>query len=252
VLSQRFEVENTADSLDVYRALRAINPSPYMFCLDLGVSALVGSSPEVHVRCEDRRIEVRPIAGTRPRGKTEAEDLALENELLADPKEIAEHVMLVDLGRNDIGRVCEFSSVKVTEKMVIERYSHVMHIVSDVTGRLAPEYDVYDVMRATFPAGTVSGAPKIRAMELIAEFEKAKRGPYAGAVGYFSFDGNLDSCITIRTVVLDKNKAYVQAGAGIVADSVPEMEYQETRNKARGMMKALALAKHYASARKEN
>ncbi len=249
VLSQRFEVENTADSLDVYRALRAINPSPYMFCLDLGVSALVGSSPEVHVRCEDRRIEVRPIAGTRPRGKTEAEDLALEKELLADPKEIAEHVMLVDLGRNDIGRVCEFSSVKVPEKMVIERYSHVMHIVSDVTGTLAPEYDAYDVMRATFPAGTVSGAPKIRAMELIAEFEKAKRGPYAGAVGYFSFDGNLDSCITIRTVVLDKNKAYVQAGAGIVADSVPEMEYQETRNKARGMMKALALAKYYAAAR---
>jgi anthranilate synthase component 1 len=220
-----------------------------MFCLDLAESALVGSSPEVHVRCEDRRIEVRPIAGTRPRGKTEAEDLALEKELLADPKELAEHVMLVDLGRNDIGRVCEFSSVKVPEQMVIERYSHVMHIVSDVTGVLAPQYDAYDVLRATFPAGTVSGAPKIRAMEIIAELEKTKRGPYAGAVGYFSFDGNLDSCITIRTVVLDKNKAYVQAGAGIVADSVPEMEYQETRNKARGMMKALALAKHYAAAR---
>jgi anthranilate synthase component 1 len=249
VLSQRFEADNTADSLDVYRALRSINPSPYMFCLDLAESALVGSSPEVHVRCEDRRIEVRPIAGTRPRGKTEAEDLALEKELLADPKELAEHVMLVDLGRNDIGRVCEFSSVKVPEQMVIERYSHVMHIVSDVTGVLAPQYDAYDVLRATFPAGTVSGAPKIRAMEIIAELEKTKRGPYAGAVGYFSFDGNLDSCITIRTVVLDKNKAYVQAGAGIVADSVPEMEYQETRNKARGMMKALALAKHYAAAR---
>jgi anthranilate synthase component 1 len=249
VLSQRFEVENTADSLDVYRALRAVNPSPYMFCLDLAESALVGASPEVHVRCEDRRIEVRPIAGTRPRGKTEANDLALEKELLADPKELAEHVMLVDLGRNDIGRVCEFSSVKVPEQMVIERYSHVMHIVSDVTGTLAPEHDAYDVMRATFPAGTVSGAPKIRAMEIIAELEKSKRGPYAGAVGYFSFDGNLDSCITIRTVVLDKNKAYVQAGAGIVADSVPEMEYQETRNKARGMMKALALARHYAAAR---
>lgn len=249
VLSQRFEADNTADSLDVYRALRSINPSPYMFCLDLAESALVGSSPEVHVRCEDRRIEVRPIAGTRPRGKTEAEDLALEKELLADPKELAEHVMLVDLGRNDIGRVCEFSSVKVPEQMVIERYSHVMHIVSDVTGMLAPQYDAYDVLRATFPAGTVSGAPKIRAMEIIAELEKTKRGPYAGAVGYFSFDGNLDSCITIRTVVLDKNKAYVQAGAGIVADSVPEMEYQETRNKARGMMKALALAKHYAAAR---
>ncbi len=252
VLSQRFETENTADSLDVYRALRAINPSPYMFCLDLGESALVGSSPEVHVRCEDRRVELRPIAGTRPRGKTESEDLALEKELLADPKEIAEHVMLVDLGRNDIGRVCEFNSVRVPEQMVIERYSHVMHIVSDVTGTLSPEHDSYDVMKATFPAGTVSGAPKIRAMEIIAELEKTKRGPYAGAVGYFSFDGNLDSCITIRTVVLDKNKAYVQAGAGIVADSVPEMEYQETRNKARGMMKALALAKHYAAARAEN
>lgn len=249
VLSQRFETENTADSLDVYRALRAINPSPYMFCLDLAESALVGSSPEVHVRCEDRRVEVRPIAGTRPRGKTEAEDLAFEKDLLADPKELAEHVMLVDLGRNDIGRVCEFASVKVPEQMVIERYSHVMHIVSDVTGTLSPEHDAYDVLRATFPAGTVSGAPKIRAMEIIAELEKTKRGPYAGAVGYFSFDGNLDSCITIRTVVLDKNKAYVQAGAGIVADSVPEMEYQETRNKARGMMKALALARHYAAAR---
>jgi len=251
VLSQRFEVENSADSLDVYRALRAVNPSPYMFCLDLAESALVGSSPEVHVRCEDRQVEVRPIAGTRPRGKTEAEDLALEKDLLADPKEIAEHVMLVDLGRNDIGRVCEFSSVRVPEQMVIERYSHVMHIVSDVTGRLSPEHDAYDVMKATFPAGTVSGAPKIRAMEIIAELEKSKRGPYAGAVGYFSFDGNLDSCITIRTVVLDKNRAYVQAGAGIVADSVPEMEYQETRNKARGMMKALALAKHYAAARQK-
>ncbi|MCC7299706.1 MAG: anthranilate synthase component I [Verrucomicrobia bacterium] len=249
VLSQRFETGNTADSLDVYRALRSINPSPYMFCLDLAESALVGSSPEVHVRCEDRRVEVRPIAGTRPRGKTEAEDLALEKDLLADPKELAEHVMLVDLGRNDIGRVCEFSSVKVPEQMVIERYSHVMHIVSDVTGTLAPEYDAYDVLRATFPAGTVSGAPKIRAMEIIAELEKTKRGPYAGAVGYFSFDGNLDSCITIRTIVLDKNKAYVQAGAGIVADSVPEMEYQETRNKAGAMMKALALAKHYTAAR---
>lgn len=249
VLSQRFETPNEADSLDVYRALRAINPSPYMFLLDLGESALVGASPEIHVRCEDRKVEVRPIAGTRPRGQTEEEDLALEKDLLADPKEIAEHVMLVDLGRNDVGRVCEFSSVTVPEKMVIERYSHVMHIVSDVTGILSPEHDAYDVLRATFPAGTVSGAPKIRAMEIIAEFEKTKRGPYAGTVGYFSFDGNLDTCITIRTVVLDKDKAYVQAGAGIVADSVPEMEYQETRNKARGMMKALALAKHYAAAR---
>ena len=251
VISQRFEVENSADSLDVFRALRAINPSPYMFLLDLGESALVGASPEIHVRCEDRRVEVRPIAGTRPRGLTEEEDLALEKELLTDPKERAEHVMLVDLGRNDVGRVCEFNSVTVTEQMVIERYSHVMHIVSDVVGTLSPEYDAYDVMKATFPAGTVSGAPKIRAMEIIAELEKTKRGPYAGAVGYFSFDGNLDSCITIRTVVLDKNKAYVQAGAGIVADSVAEMEYQETRNKARGMMKALALARQYAAAREK-
>lgn len=249
VLSQRFEIENEADSLDVYRALRSVNPSPYMFCLDLGESALVGSSPEVHVRCEGRCVEVRPIAGTRPRGKTEEEDRALERDLLADPKELAEHVMLVDLGRNDIGRVCEFASVKVPEQMVIELYSHVMHIVSDVTGHLSAEHNAYDVLRATFPAGTVSGAPKIRAMEIIAELEKSKRGPYAGAVGYFSFSGNLDSCITIRTVVLDKNKAYVQAGAGIVADSVPEMEYQETRNKARAMMKALALAKYYAAAR---
>jgi len=251
VLSQRFETHNEADSLDVYRALRAINPSPYMFLLDLGESALVGASPEIHVRCEDRKVEVRPIAGTRPRGKTEAEDLALEQDLLADPKEIAEHVMLVDLGRNDVGRVCEFSSVTVPEQMIIERYSHVMHIVSDVKGVLSPEHDAYDVLRATFPAGTVSGAPKIRAMEIIAEFEKTKRGPYAGTVGYFSFDGNIDTCITIRTIVLDKDKAYVQAGAGIVADSVPEMEYQETRNKARAMMKALALAKHYAAAREK-
>ena len=249
VLSQRFEVENKADSLDIYRALRAINPSPYMFCLDMGESALVGASPEIHVRCEDGQVEVRPIAGTRRRGRTDEEDLAMEKELLADPKEVAEHVMLVDLGRNDVGRVCEFNSVTVPEQMIIERYSHVMHIVSDVEGTLSPEHDMYDVMRATFPAGTVSGAPKIRAMEIIAELEKSKRGPYAGAVGYFSFDGNLDSCITIRTIVLDKDKAYVQAGAGIVADSIPELEYKETRNKARAMMTALALSKQYAAAR---
>ena len=249
VLSQRFEVENEADSLDVYRALRVINPSPYMFCLDMGGSAVVGTSPEIHVRCEDRRVEVRPIAGTRPRGKTPAEDQAHEKELLADPKERAEHIMLVDLGRNDIGRVCDFNSVTVPDLMVIERYSHVMHIVSDVTGRLSEDHDEYDVMRVTFPAGTVSGAPKIRAMEIIAELEKSKRGPYAGAVGYFNYNGNIDSCITIRTVILDGNKAYVQAGAGIVADSVPESEYEETCSKARGMMKALALARHYHAAR---
>ncbi len=249
VLSQRFEVENKADSLDVYRALRTINPSPYMFCLDMGESAIVGTSPEIHVRCEDKKVEVRPIAGTRPRGHSVEEDLALEKDLLADPKECAEHIMLVDLGRNDIGRVCDFNSVEVPDLMVIERYSHVMHIVSDVTGHLADDHDEYDVMRASFPAGTVSGAPKIRAMEIIAELEKSKRGPYAGAVGYFNYNGNFDSAITIRTVILDKDKAYVQAGAGIVADSVPLNEYEETRNKARGMMKALALAKHYHAAR---
>jgi len=250
VVSQRFEVENEADSMDVYRALRSINPSPYMFCLDMGESAIVGTSPEILVRSEDRKVEVRPIAGTRPRGATPEEDLALEKDLLADPKERAEHIMLVDLGRNDIGRVCNFKSVEVPDLMVIERYSHVMHIVSDVTGDLSDEHDEYDLVRATFPAGTVSGAPKIRAMEIIAELEKSKRGPYAGAVGYFNYDGNFDSAITIRTVILDKNKAYVQAGAGIVADSIPINEYEETRNKARGMMKALALAKHYHAARK--
>ncbi len=249
VLSQRFEVENEADSLDVYRALRTINPSPYMFCLDMDDSAIVGTSPEILVRCEDKKVKVRPIAGTRPRGNTPAEDLAFEKELLADPKECAEHIMLVDLGRNDVGRVCEFNSIEVPELMVIERYSHVMHIVSDVTGTLSDEHDEYDVMRASFPAGTVSGAPKIRAMEIIAELEKSKRGPYAGAVGYFNYNGNFDSAITIRTVILDKNKAYVQAGAGIVADSIPINEYEETRNKARGMMSALALARHYTEAR---
>jgi anthranilate synthase component I len=250
VLSQRFETECQADSLDVYRALRSINPSPYMFCLDLGDSAMVGSSPEVHVRSEDGHAELRPIAGTRPRSEDPAKDAKLAEELLADPKERAEHIMLVDLARNDLGRVCKFGSVQVPELMVIERYSHVMHIVSDVTGELRPDTDVYELMRATFPAGTVSGAPKIRAMEIIAELEKAKRGPYAGAVGYFSFGGNLDSCITIRTIILDLGKAYVQAGAGIVADSDPNTEYEETRNKARGMFKALALARHFAAARK--
>ena len=249
VISQRFEVENEADSLDVYRALRAVNPSPYMYCLDMGESAIVGTSPEILVRSEDRHVEVRPIAGTRPRGVTPEEDLALEKELLADPKECAEHIMLVDLGRNDVGRVCDFNSVEVPDLMVVERYSHVMHIVSDVTGQLSEDHDEYDLVRACFPAGTVSGAPKVRAMEIIAELEKSKRGPYAGAVGYFNYNGNFDAAITIRTVILDKDKAYVQAGAGIVADSVPDSEYEETRNKARGMMKALALARHYHAAR---
>jgi anthranilate synthase component I len=246
VLSQRFEVDYGGDSLDVYRALRAVNPSPYMFLLDLGDSAMVGSSPEIHVRCEDGHVEVRPIAGTRRRSDDEAEDARLEQELLADPKERAEHIMLVDLARNDIGRVCEYGTVRVPELMVVERYSHVMHIVSDVVGRLAAGHDAYDLMRATFPAGTVSGAPKIRAMEIIAALERSRRGPYAGAVGYFSFGGNLDSCITIRTIILDLGKAYVQAGAGIVADSDPGLEFEETRNKARGMLKALALSMRYA------
>jgi len=250
VLSQRFETDFDGDSLDVYRALRSVNPSPYMFCLDMGDSAMVGSSPEIHVRCEDGQVEVRPIAGTRPRGRDAAEDKLLEEELLADPKERAEHIMLVDLARNDIGRVCKYETVQVPELMVVERYRHVMHIVSDVTGELEEGFDEYDVMRATFPAGTVSGAPKVRAMEIIAELEQAKRGPYAGAVGYFNFNGNLDSCITIRTIILDEKKAYVQAGAGIVADSDPGKEYEETRNKARGMLKALALARRFTAARR--
>ena len=250
VLSQRFETDCAAKSLDVYRALRSVNPSPYMFLLDLGGSALVGSSPEIHVRCEDGHVQARPIAGTRPRHADPTEDARLEKELLTDPKERAEHIMLVDLARNDIGRVCRYGSVHVPELMVIERYSHVMHIVSDVTGELLPEHDVFDLMRVTFPAGTVSGAPKVRAMEIIAELEPTRRGPYAGAVCYFSFDGNLDSCITIRTVVLDEGKAYVQAGAGIVADSDPQSEFEETQNKARGMLKAVALAQRFADARK--
>jgi len=252
VLSQRFETACNCDSLDVYRALRAVNPSPYMFLLDMGRSALAGSSPEIHVRLQDGRVQLRPIAGTRPRHLAPEEDARLERELLADPKERAEHVMLVDLGRNDAGRVCAFGSVEVTDLMVIERYSHVMHIVSNVCGTLAPEYDGYDLLRATFPAGTVSGAPKIRAMEIIAELETVKRGPYAGLVGYVDFNGNLDTCITIRTIILDDRKALVQAGAGIVADSIPENEYEETRSKARGMMKALALARCFADAREKN
>ncbi len=249
VLSQRFETSYEGDPLDLYRALRCVNPSPYMFCLELGNRKIVGSSPEVHVRLEDRKVEVRPIAGTRPRSDDPNEDIAREHDLLADPKERAEHIMLVDLARNDLGRVCAFRSVHVPELMVIERYSHVMHIVSDVVGELDGPSDAFDVMKATFPAGTVSGAPKIRAMEIIAELERTRRGPYAGAVGYFGFGGSLDSCITIRTVLIDGGKAYVQAGAGIVADSVPAMEFAETQNKARGMMNAIALARRYAQAR---
>ncbi|HTL66328.1 MAG TPA: anthranilate synthase component I [Lacunisphaera sp.] len=247
VLSQRFSREFAQDPLDLYRTLRTVNPSPYMFLLDTGGFALVGASPEVHVRLTGRKVEIRPIAGTRPRGKTAAEDLALEKELLADTKERAEHLMLVDLARNDVGRVCAFGSVKVPEFMVVERYSHVMHIVSQVEGQLAPERSAFDLMRATFPAGTVSGAPKIRAMQLIAEKEGTQRGTYAGALGYFSYDGNLDSCITLRTALIKDGKVHVQAGAGIVADSVPAAEYQETINKATALFKAISLAEKLRS-----
>ncbi|MGD1085156.1 MAG: chorismate-binding protein [Verrucomicrobiota bacterium] len=243
--SQRFSTPVHAAPLDIYRAARSINPSPYMFLLELEGFSLVGASPETHVRCEEGRVELRPIAGTRPRGTTEAEDAALATELLADPKERAEHVMLVDLARNDLGRVCEYGSVVVRDLMIIERYSHVMHIVSQVEGKLAAGRTPYDLMRATFPAGTLSGAPKIRAMQIIAELERTARGPYGGCMGYFSFSGNLDCCITIRTALLKNGFAYVQAGGGWVNDSTPEGEYQETVNKAKAMLKAVALAETF-------
>ena len=249
VLSQRFEEKATIDPFDVYRALRVINPSPYMFYLNCGDFVLSGSSPEVMVRVEGSRIDLRPIAGTRKRGATEEEDEALTKELLADPKECAEHIMLVDLGRNDVGRVSKPGKVAVNELMVIEKYSHVMHIVSNVRGELSDSQDAYDVMKACFPAGTVSGAPKIRAMQIIDELEPTRRGPYAGAVGYFSFTGNMDTCITIRTLLFKDGKVYVQAGAGLVADSVPEQEYIETVNKAAAMMKALEMAEKGLSGR---
>jgi anthranilate synthase component I len=243
VLSQRFESDFDAEPLDFYRCLRFINPSPYMFCLKFGDDfALVGSSPEMHVRLVGDTMEIRPIAGTRARGATPAQDEANAAELLADPKERAEHIMLVDLARNDIGRVAEFGTVRVTEMMEIERYSHVMHIVSNVAGRSRNGCTAFDVVRATFPAGTVSGAPKIRAMQIISELEKTRRGCYAGAIGYFGFDGNIDSCIALRCAVLKNRKAYFQAGAGIVADSNPHLEYEESVNKARAMAKALAMA----------
>ena len=243
--SQRFTTPVRATPLDIYRAARSINPSPYMFLLELDGFALVGASPEIHVRCEDRQVEIRPIAGTRPRGKTPPEDLALEASLLADPKERAEHVMLVDLARNDLGRVCDYGSVQVKALMVVERYSHVMHIVSQVVGKLATGKSPYDLMRATFPAGTLTGAPKVRAMQIIAELEQSQRGPYGGCVGYFSFNGNLDCCITIRTALIKDGQAHVQAGGGWVADSTPESEFQETVNKAKAMLKAVALAESF-------
>jgi len=243
VLSQRFESPFNGTPLDFYRCLRFINPSPYMFCLKFGADfSLVGSSPEMHVRLTGGTVEIRPIAGTRVRGLTPAQDEANAAELLADPKERAEHIMLVDLARNDVGRVAEFGSVRVTEFMQIERYSHVMHIVSNVVGRLRTGYSAFDAVRATFPAGTVSGAPKIRAMQIISELEKTRRGCYAGAIGYFGFDGNFDSCIALRCAVLKNGHAYFQAGAGIVADSEPQREYEETVSKARAMMKAVAMA----------
>ncbi len=243
--SQRLSMPVKASPIDIYRAARSVNPSPYMFLLELEGFSLVGASPEIHVRCEEQRVEIRPIAGTRRRGATEAEDQTLEQELLADPKERAEHVMLVDLARNDLGRVCDFGTVKVKDLMIIERYSHVMHIVSQVEGHLSAGRTPYDLMRATFPAGTLSGAPKIRAMQIISELEQTARGPYGGCVGYFSFNGNLDCCITIRTALLKDGKAYVQAGGGWVTDSTPEGEYQETVNKAQAMLKAVALAEGF-------
>lgn len=242
VLSQRWETSLQAPPFQLYRALRLVNPSPYMYYLRIAGVELVGSSPEILVRCEDGLVSVRPIAGTRRRGATMDEDAELERRLLADAKERAEHIMLVDLGRNDVGRVAERGSVHVESLMNVERYSHVMHMVSNVTGKLCLNKAVYDVLKACFPAGTVSGAPKIRAMEIIEELEPTRRGPYAGAVGYVSFSGNMDMCINIRTVVVSRRRAFIQAGAGIVADSNPEHEYEETCNKSRAMMKAIELA----------
>ena len=242
VLSQRFQADISVDAFEIYRCLRVLNPSPYMFYLNFDGLQLVGASPELLVRCEGGLVETRPIAGTRPRGGNEAEDLSLMKSLLADPKEKAEHIMLVDLGRNDLGRVCEKGTVRLSEFMGVEKYSHVMHIVSNVQGRLRKDMDALDVLEAAFPAGTVSGAPTIRAMEIIEALEGQKRGPYGGAVGILSFSKNLDTCITIRTIVVHKQKAYVQAGAGIVADSDPATEYTETMNKAKAQIKAVELA----------
>lgn len=242
VLSQRLSIPYTASPLNCYRALRCLNPSPYMYYLNLDDFHIVGSSPEILVRLEDNIVTVRPIAGTRKRGATHEQDLAFEQELLADPKELAEHLMLIDLGRNDAGRVAEIGTVQLTDKMIIERYSHVMHIVSNVTGTLQQGKDAFDVLAATFPAGTVSGAPKIRAMEIIDELEPVKRGVYSGAVGYVSWSGNLDTAIAIRTAVIKDGQLYIQAGAGIVYDSVPRSEWEETMNKARAVFRAVTMA----------
>lgn len=247
VLSQRFEKDFEKTALDLYRALRTVNPSPYMFLLETDDFAIVGASPEVHVRLTGKKVEIRPIAGTRHRGKTPEQDLELEKELLADEKERAEHLMLVDLARNDIGRVCAFGSVEVPDYMIVERYSHVMHIVSQVEGEIADDKNAFDLMRATFPAGTVSGAPKIRAMQIIAENEPDQREFYSGALGYFSYNGNSDTCITLRTAMVKDGKVIIQSGAGIVADSVPESEYQETIFKASALFKAVGLAENFES-----
>jgi anthranilate synthase component 1 len=241
VLSQRLSIPFNARPLDLYRALRTLNPSPYMYFMDLGEVQIVGSSPEILVRLEDHEVTVRPIAGTRPRGADQEEDERLEQELMSDPKELAEHLMLVDLGRNDVGRVARTGSVELTDKMVVERYSHVMHIVSNVTGELRQGMDALDVLRATFPAGTVSGAPKVRAMEIIDELEPVKRGIYSGAVGYIGWNGNMDTAIAIRTAVIKDGSLHIQAGAGIVADSVPEREWEETMNKGRAIFKAVEM-----------
>jgi len=252
VLSQRLSRSTSASAFGIYRALRRLNPSPYMFYFDFGSLAgdpplrLIGASPETHVRLEEGVATLRPIAGTRPRGKTPGEDAALERDLLADEKERAEHVMLVDLARNDLGRVCEYGSVRVLEQMSVERYSHVMHIVSQVEGKLRPDLTAFDLLKATFPAGTVSGAPKVRAMQIINDLEKGERGVYAGAVGYFSADGSMDTCIAIRTLVMRGQEVSVQAGAGIVADSDPEREYQETLNKGRALAAAVEKAEQGA------
>jgi anthranilate synthase component 1 len=244
VLSQRLQRESAADPVDLYRALRHVNPSPYLFFLKIRDLCLIGSSPEVMVRTEEGVVELKPIAGTRRRGKNEQEDRRLADELLQDPKERAEHVMLVDLGRNDLGRIARIGSVQVGQLMAVERYSHVMHLVSDIQAQLTPGKDCFDVLRATFPAGTLTGAPKVRAMEIIAELEPSRRGPYGGAVGYFSYGGNMDFCITIRTMLLRDGKIFLQAGAGIVADSDPETEYRETLGKAEGMVQAVRLAEN--------
>jgi anthranilate synthase component 1 len=252
VLSQRFAVPFTLPPLALYRALRRVNPSPFLFFLDLGGFAIVGSSPEILVRLRDGKATIRPLAGTRKRGATPAEDKALEVELRADPKELAEHLMLLDLGRNDVGRVAKVGTVKVTEKFEIERYSHVMHIVSNVEGELDPAHDAISALVGGFPAGTVSGAPKIRAMEIIDELEEERRGVYAGAVGYFAGNGAMDTCIALRTALVKDGVVYVQAGGGVVADSDPESEYQETRNKARALIRAAEEAVRFAQRGRKN